>query len=430
MNLTAAPKVQDLAKRIANRWRDVAGTFTLQIAGLVSLFVTFPITIRALGPELYGKYTVLYLVFGIVGLWVSSGLSAAALQLILQLGYAGADVLALGRRQILLTGVPAAVLGTLAALAVLGRDLLVATLLVLGVDFLLSSLASLNMAEVLAIDGVVRASKMQLIQPPIRVVGVVGLALVGHVTIVTLVGVNIAMSAILLLRSNHVIRRRPQSDSTAAHRPSPRELARYSGFYAASMSTNAVQDEGEKFVLAASRSSVEVGQYAAAYRIVSPAMIPLNALIAAASRWFMVPDDRAGAQVARAARLSAVTAIYGVFAAVVLLLSTRIVGWVVGSEFDEAPLIVAWLCLLPLFQGLAELPTMGLLGLNRNRARMMMGIATCVAALVAYLVLVPPFGWRGAVIGTYFSEFVCIVIGWPLLIRYQRVADAAVPVGA
>jgi O-antigen/teichoic acid export membrane protein len=144
----------------------------------------------------------------------------------------------------------------------------------------------------------------------------------------------------------------------------------------------------------------------------------------------MVKDDRAGAQVARAARLSAVTAIYGVFAAVVLVLSTGIVGWVVGSEFDQAPLIVAWLCLLPLFQGLAELPTMGLLGLNRNRARTVMGIATCIAALVAYLVLVPPFGWRGAVIGTYFSEFVCIVVGWPLLIRYQRVADAAVPVGA
>jgi hypothetical protein len=52
-----------------------------------------------------------------------------------------------------------------------------------------------------------------------------------------------------------------------------------------------------------------------------------------------------------------------------------------------------------------------------------MGLATSSVALVAYLALVPAFGWRGAVIGTYLSETAAIVVGWVLLVRYQRVAD-------
>jgi O-antigen/teichoic acid export membrane protein len=424
--MSAGARIRDLAGRVARRWRDVASTLVLEVASLVSLFVTFPITIRALGPELYGKYTVLYLVFGLAGLWVYSGLSAAVVQLILQLEYGSEEVLRLGRRQIMITGLPAVVIGTVVVMLLVGWELFVPAVLVLGVDFFLASLASLYMSEVLAIDGVVRAAHLRLWQPVVRVIGVVALAVVGQVTIITLVCVNIAMSAILLARSHHAIKHRVMA-ARADHHPGAREVAHYSVLYAVSMSTNAAQDEGEKFVMASTRTKLEVGEYAAAYRIVSPAMIPLNALIAAAGRWFLVRDHTTGAQVARTARLSLVTAAYGIVAAMALLLSTGIVGWVVGSEFEQAPLIVSWLCLLPLFQGLAELPTMGLLGLNRNRARMNMGIGTCVAALVAYVALVPTFGWRGAVIGTYVSELVCIVAGWILLIRYQRLADAEVP---
>jgi O-antigen/teichoic acid export membrane protein len=97
--------------------------------------------------------------------------------------------------------------------------------------------------------------------------------------------------------------------------------------------------------------------------------------------------------------------------------------WVAGSEFDDVALMCAWLAFLPLFHGLAELPPMGLLGLGRNRERMLMGFATSIVAIASYLALVPSLGWRGAVLGTYMSETAAIVAGWVLLRRYQRIAD-------
>jgi O-antigen/teichoic acid export membrane protein len=115
--------------------------------------------------------------------------------------------------------------------------------------------------------------------------------------------------------------------------------------------------------------------------------------------------------------------VYGVLAAIAIFVCRDLIQWVAGDEFDEVAVIAAWLCLIPLLHGLAELPPMGLLGLGRNRARVVLGLATSAVALVAYLALVPAGGWRGAVIATYLSETAAIIGGWVLLVRYQRVAD-------
>ena len=134
-------------------------------------------------------------------------------------------------------------------------------------------------------------------------------------------------------------------------------------------------------------------------------------------------DDRPRGQLERAERLSVVVTVYGLLVAVAIFFGADIIQWFVGDQYSQATTISRWLIFFPLLHGLADLAPMGLLGLGRNRARMFMGFGTAVAALIAYLVLVPPFGWRGAVLGTYVSETVCVVLGWVLLIRYQHAAD-------
>ena len=196
------------------------------------------------------------------------------------------------------------------------------------------------------------------------------------------------------------------------------------------MSTNVVQNEGEKLMLASWRPAVEIGQYAAAYRMVSVTLIPLGALGTAANRWFMVKDEREGAQLVRATRLAVVTIVYGILAGAAILAAGDVIQWIVGSEFDEAALIAAWLFLLPLLHGLAEIPPMGVLGLGRNRERMWMGFATAGVAVVSYITLVPTLGWRGAVLGTYISELATVAVGFLLLVRYQRIADRQMRAGS
>ena len=423
MSLALGPSVRQFAERVARRAHDVASTMSVEVVSLVSLSVIFPLTIRGLGAELYGMYTVLYVIFGLAGLWVYAGPSAAVVQLILQLRNDSAELLALARRHVLMATVPVALVGTAIAVGLFGWRILVPAVLVLSVDFALTSLSNLNLAVVFAVEGVVRSSNVRLLQPVLRASGVAALALGDLITITALVCVNIAASGVLLLRSGRAVRRIDSTNAEEARPANGKELIRYSSLYAASMSTNAVQNEGEKFVLATTRPAAEVGQYAAAYRVVSMALVPLSALVVAANRWFMVRDEREGAQLTRAARLTLPTALYGAVAGVAIFIGRDLVQWVAGSQFDDVALISAWLCLLPLLHGLAELPPMGLLGLGRNRERMLMGLITSAVALVSYLALVPQFGWRGAVIGTYVSETAAIVAGWVLLVRFQRIAD-------
>jgi O-antigen/teichoic acid export membrane protein len=191
------------------------------------------------------------------------------------------------------------------------------------------------------------------------------------------------------------------------------------------MSTNVVQGEGEKFVLATYRPASELGEYAAAYRVVQISLIPMGALMGAANRWYMQKDDRPGGQRERTKRLSVVVAAYGIAVAAAILLGADLIQWVVGPEFTEASTIAVWLMLLPLLHGLSDLPPMGLLGLGRNRERMVMGFGTSLASILCYLALVPPYGWRGAVVGTYVSEVAAIAAGWILLVRFQKSADSA-----
>ena len=415
----------DYLQRMARRSRDVAGAMSVEIVGAACLAVIFPITIRSLGPELYGKYTVLYLIFGLIGLWVYAGPTASVIQLILQLEHDDEQVMQRCRRQLIVVWAPSSVLGTAIAVALVGQSLLVPAALVIGLDLLLAGLASLNFSNVFAIDGVTAAAKLRMVQPILRVLGVVGLAAAGTVSILSLVGVNIVVSGIMLLLSSAVIRRRQRPDWLGTRWLGRRELVRYSVYYSASMSTNAVQNEGEKFALATYRPAAEVGEYAAAYRVVQTSLLPMSALMAAASRWFMVKDDRVGAQRLRTQRLSVVVAAYGIVVAAAILMGADIIQWVAGSEYTEVSTIAVWLMFFPLLHGLADLPPMGLLGLGRNRERMLMGFGTSVAAIVCYLALVPHFGWRGAVIGTYVSEVVSIAAGWVLLVRYQHVADLA-----
>ncbi|MGI9052502.1 MAG: lipopolysaccharide biosynthesis protein [Ilumatobacteraceae bacterium] len=422
MTPTLGARLQAFDGRVRRYARDVANTLSAEIVSVASLSITFPVTIRGLGAELYGKYTVLYLVFGLAGLWVYAAPSAAAVQLVLQLEHDPRAVLRLGRRQMLVAVVPVSVGGTAICVAILGGGILAPALLVLGVDFLFTSVTNLNLAIVFSVDGVVRSARIRMLQPVLRAAGVGALALGDRITILTLVGVNVLASiAVLAVSSRAVCRCVPAgghgTDLGARH------LLRYSSYYATSMSTNAVEDEGEKFVLAATRPAAEIGQYAAAYRVVSMAFIPLSAVITAANRRFMKRDARPGAQLQRTARLSVPTAAYGIVAGIAIILGRGIVQWVAGSKFPDAGLMSTWLCLLPLVHGLAEIPPMGLLGLGRNRARVMMGFVNSAIALVAYLALVPTLGWRGGVIGTYISEGVGVVLGWYLLRRYQRRAD-------
>jgi O-antigen/teichoic acid export membrane protein len=422
MNGTATENARKLAGKMVRRSREVGAAMVLEIVSVISMAIIFPLTARNLGPERYGEYTTLYVLAGLGIVWVLSGAGSAVVQLIMQLGRSSDSLVHHGRRQIAVTGVVAALVGVSVAVAMLGGNVLVPALIVFGSELVLIGFSHVNVSVIFAIEGIKAATKINIVKPIVRTIGVVLLALAGAISLFSLVLVNLAAAVAALVLSTVAVRKHL---GTGEHAPptSRGELARYSTYYSTSMSTNAVQEEGDKVVMAASRPAVELGEYMAAYRVIATALIPFRAVSTAAVRWFLPKDARAGGQVTRTMWMSIPTVVYGVVSAGGILLLGDVVQWMVGDEFEEAVRITAWLCLVPLVHGLSELPFLGLIGLGRNRERMFLGFATGAVAVVLYLVLIPTLGWTGAVIGTYLSELLALSAGWVMLVRYQGRAD-------
>jgi O-antigen/teichoic acid export membrane protein len=411
-----------IASRVVRRSREVATALVFELVSMLSMAIVFPLTARNLGPEQYGEYTTLYVLAGLGMVWVYSGLGAAVVQLVMQLERSGSSLIHHGHRQVVAVGTVAAALGLGATAAILSPNVLLPAVIVFGSELIITGFAHVKVSVILAVDGIKASTKVSIVRPILRTVGVVALALAGAVTLMSLVLVNLLASLALLGAATVATRRRlgARPEHSASSR---REVARYSGYYSTSMSTNTVQEEGDKVILAASRPAAELGEYMAAYRVVATALVPFRAVSVAAVRWFLPKDGRVGGQVTRTLMLSVPTVLYGLACAGGILLFGDVVQWLVGDEFEDAVRITAWLCLVPLVHGLSELPFMGLMGLGRNRERMFLGFGTSAVALVLYLVAIPSLGWAGAVLATYASEVMSLVAGWVLLVRYQRRAD-------
>jgi O-antigen/teichoic acid export membrane protein len=418
--------VRASVRAVASKGREVGSAMVFEIVQLVSLAVIFPIVARSFGPDNYGQYSTLYVIAGSAITWTSASVGAAMVQLSLQHRRTSSSLLHAGRRQVVLSIVPTAVIGCGVSLLLFGPEILVPALLVFGGDLLFGGIANVQIALLYAERGIGPSTRVRALGPAVKAACVFGLSLVDGVTIVNVVLSNSIAAVVMLAVSSYMIRSIPKPRVDDGRQASgPREVFRYSGLYATTISANTVQDSGENVVLAAVRPAAEVGEYQAAYRLVELALTPMRALANASIRWFLVPDDGRSAQVRRSLKISTPVAVYGLACIAAFSVLGPLVTFIIGDQFTEAARIMVWLSGFPLLKGLADIPVMGLLGLDENKPRMWLGLGGAAFALVCYIVLVPMMGWQGAVLGTYLSEIATLIAGWVVLLVYQRRHDAA-----
>jgi O-antigen/teichoic acid export membrane protein len=414
----------------AGKGREVGTAMIFEVVQIVAMAINFPIVARSFGPSDYGEYTTLYVIAGMAMTWTAGSVGAAVVQLSLQHQRSSSSLLRTARRQVWLTTLPSAIVGTLVAVAIFGPGILVPALIVFGGDLIIGGMATIHTALTFAAKGVAPATRIRVILPAGKAIGVLALFAVDQVSLITVIVANSLAAVVMLVASIVTVRDLADPGRDAGgERPETtnRELLRYSGLYAATISANSVQEGGENVVLAATRPISETGEYQAAYRLAELALLPLRALHTVSVRWFLVPDGRPRAQVVRAARVSLPVIAYGIVCIGAFLLFAPLVTIVVGDEFEEAVTIMRWLSGFPLVRALADIPQHGLIGLDRNKARMWLGLTGAAFSLTCYLILVPRFGWQGAVLGTYLSEVATLTGGWAVLLVCQRRHDARFP---
>lgn len=189
---------------------------------------------------------------------------------------------------------------------------------------------------------------------------------------------------------------------------------------------NTAQADIDKVVLGGFGLNADAGVYAAAYRVVDLANIPLGALVRASySEFFRRGSTRVGEVVRYARKLTVLSVSYGLVVGAALWLAAPLLEVVMGSEFEDSVTALRWVAAVPAIRAAQFFPANVLTGIDRQwvRARLMTG--TAILNLVLNLVLVPEYGWRGAAVTTLLAEAVFSVVLWAAVLRELRAERAS-----
>ena len=161
----------------------------------------------------------------------------------------------------------------------------------------------------------------------------------------------------------------------------------------------------DKVILARSALSAELGGYTAAYRLVTMAFLPVRSLLdASASQFYRQGGDGIARSNAFARRVLKVALPCGLGGAVLILVGAEVAPLVLGASFESTTPMLRLLALLPIIQSIHYVYSDALTaaGFQKLRTQLQWLVAEVYALLA--LVLIPNFGWRGAVTVCLVSE--------------------------
>jgi O-antigen/teichoic acid export membrane protein len=180
----------------------------------------------------------------------------------------------------------------------------------------------------------------------------------------------------------------------------------------------------DKLMLARIANNNVAGVYTAAYRFVSMAFTPLQALVYSSNtRLFRAGAEGPGAVWRLVRHLVWWVLAGGLLAGLVLFATSPLLTVVLGQPYRECASVVRWLALMPLVQGFHYLIGDSLMGLGRQWIRSLFQLATAGLNVSLNLILIPTFSWRGSVVATYCGEGLLVVAVLVTLLRLVHAED-------
>lgn len=405
---------------------DSAWSMAYEVASLLSTLLAFTLLSRTLGAEGYGAYASLYAVVSPLITLASSGMTLALLQHAIRdgepLGPTARSCLSL----CVLVGAGLTVLGTGITQVVIHSPLtMIAIVSLLLVEFVVTPVMHIAAATVQIGTGFVGAAQIRLVFIVARTVILVGLFFTEELTLDNLGVLSVVVGSALCLVILPMVGRR-YGFRLVPGRMFGRHL-KSNFLYSTAISASALSNDGDKVVMAANRLVVDTGLYAAAYRVVSFAMLPITSVVTAAHGKFLEHEEGVkGQHLRRASRFGAAALGYGLVSAIGLIIVAPILPWIVGEEFEDSVQMVRWLSPVLLVRSLSIFSLNGLMGLGHHVLRTSLIIGNAVVAMTIYLVLIPRYGWEGAAVGTILAESIEVASTWTALVICQRRADRAI----
>jgi O-antigen/teichoic acid export membrane protein len=170
------------------------------------------------------------------------------------------------------------------------------------------------------------------------------------------------------------------------------------GFYfGAGLSAQTVYNDIDKTMLASLSTLDATGIYAAAYRVIDVAFVPVRSVLYAAySNFFRSGQRGIAASYAYSRKLMPRTMGYSVLAFVGLFLLAPLFPLVIGQEFARTVEALRWLALLPLLKTIHYFLSEAVTGAGYQGIRASAQIFIAVLNVGLNFWLIPAYSWRGA----------------------------------
>jgi O-antigen/teichoic acid export membrane protein len=258
-----------------------------------------------------------------------------------------------------------------------------------------------------------------------RLIGIAGLALATtHSTVAAWSGVYLAGSIVAALIAVCWITLKFGPPRLALHRIRGESVEGL--YFSVGVAAQTIYNDIDKIMVARLASLEAAGIYAAAYRVIDVAFIPIRSLLNAAYAGFF----RRGAAGLReniryARRLLFKSIAYPAFIFGILLIAAPIIPHILGRGFSDATEALRWLSLLPLLKALHYFVSDALTGAGYQGLRTFSQVGIAVFNTLINLWLIPAYGWRGAAWSSLASDGLLALTLWIVAFCISRIERAA-----
>ncbi len=197
------------------------------------------------------------------------------------------------------------------------------------------------------------------------------------------------------------------------------------GFYfSISFSSQTISNDIDKTMLARYSTLDATGIYAAAYRLINVAFVPVSSLVATTyTKFFQQGVTGISGTLKLAKSLSRGAGAYGIAASVMLFIFAPIVPYLLGDEYVAVVEALRWLSPLIFIRALQYFGADTLTGSGFQGIRSAIQISFALLNVLLNLWLIPQYSWRGAAGATLITDCLLMLSLWlvVLLINQQQI---------
>lgn len=202
-------------------------------------------------------------------------------------------------------------------------------------------------------------------------------------------------------------------------------------WFSTSLSAQTIYNDVDKTMLARLATLDAAGIYAAAYRLIDVAFLPVRALLAAAyPGFFRHGEDGITGSFSFARRLVPRPLMYSVAAAFGMILAAPVVPRILGTEYLRTTEALRWLSLLPLLKTCHYFAADTLTGAGSQALRTLVQLVIAAFNVLINLWLIPRFSWRGAAWSSLASDGLLAVGLWSCVLLLRTRSPQAASSGA